>query len=248
LTIIDMSTIQINVSGYISEVVCGQIPIPAKEAFGRYILENRNEAEIPAWLKRRNPSNVSPEYIKQIWYFENDLMNDIIKGAGFVWNTYRQVNGLSHRLGFGSGKGDIGLFEISVLMGDEPLIEFVPFEPTIETKQRLAKIKDIKVTRLVPEPPPRASEGHVAVSAGTWAKGTMVFRTAIDNEFDEGSLELLVVDLTNLGIGEDYFVAGLRYAGKDLVGEIVRETDKEMYQVSWYSSKKGKWLNMYESG
>ena len=241
------TTIQINVSGYVSEVFCGQITIPAKESFVRYILENRNEAEIPAWLKRRNPSYVSPEYTKQIWYFENDLMNDIMKGAGFVWNTYRQINDLCNWLGFGSGKGDIGLFEISVLVEDEPLIEFVPFEPTIETKQRLAKIKDIRVTRFDPEPLPRAEEGYVTVSAGSWAKGTMVFRTGIDNEFDEDSLELLVADLTNLGTGEDHFVAGLRYAGKDLEGEIVRETDKEMYQVSWYSPKKGKWLDMYES-
>jgi len=243
-----MTTIQINVSGYISEVVCGQIPIPAKEAFGRYILENRNEAEIPAWLKRRKPSHVSLEYIKQVWYFENDLMNDIMKGAGFVWNTYRQVNDLSHRLGFGSGKEDIGLFEISVLVGDELLIEFVPFEPTIETKKKFGKIKDIKLTRLHPEPIPCAEQGHIAISAGSWAKGTMVFRTGIDNEFDEDNLELLIADLTNLGIGEDHFMAGLRYAEKDLVGEIVRETDKEMYQVSWYSPKKGRWLDMYESG
>jgi len=242
------NTIQINVSGYISEVVCGQIPIPAKEAFVRYILKNRNEAEIPAWLKRRNPSYVSPEYTKQIWYFENDLMNDIMKGAGFVWNTYRQINDLCHWHGFGSGKGDIGLFEISVLMGDEPLIEFVPFLPTIETKQRFAQIKDIKVTRLDLEPLPLASEGHVAISAGSWAKGTMAYRTEIDNEFDENGLELLVADLTNLGIGEDHFVAGLRYAGKDLVGETIRETDKEMYQVSWYSPQKDRWLHMYESG
>jgi len=56
-----MTTIQINVSGYISEVVCGRIPIHAKEAFGRYILENRNEAEISAWLKKRKPSHISKE-------------------------------------------------------------------------------------------------------------------------------------------------------------------------------------------
>ncbi len=242
------ATIQINVSGYISEVVCGQIPVPAKESFTTHILEKRNEEKIPAWLKKRNPSYVRSEDIKQNWYFENDLMNDIMKDAGFVWNTYRQINDLCHWLGFGSGKGDIGLFEISVLMGDEPLIEFVPFVPFIETKQRFAQIKDIKVTRLDLEPLPLASEGHVAISAGSWAKGTMVFRADMDNGFDEDGLELLVADLTNLGIGEDHFVAGLRYAGKDLVGETVRETDKEMYQVSWYSHKKGRWLDMYESG
>ncbi len=242
-----MTTIQINVSGYISDVVCGRIPVPAREAFAGYILENRNEAEIAAWLKRRNPSYVSPEYIKQLWYSKNDLMNDIMKGAGFAWNTYRQINDLSHRRGFGSGKGDIGLFEISVLMGDEPLIEFVPFEPFIETKQRLGQIKDISVTWLDLEPVPPASQGHVAISAGSWAKGTMVFRADIDNGFDEDCLELLVADLTNLGVGEDHFVAGLKYAGKELVGETVRETDKEMYRVSWYSNKKGRWLDMHES-
>jgi hypothetical protein len=243
-----MTTIQINVSGYISEVVCGQIPIPAKEAFVRYILKNRNEAEISAWLKRRNPSYVSPEHIKQIWYFENELMNDIMKGAGFVWHTYREINDLSHWLGFGTGKGDIGLFEISVLMKDRPLIEFVPFEPFTETKQKFGKIKDIEVARINPAPLPCAEKGHIAISAGSWAKGTMVFRTATDNEFDKDRLELQVADLTNLGIGEDHFVVGLRYAGKDLVGEIVRETGKEMYQVSWYSPQNGKWLDMYESG
>jgi hypothetical protein len=243
-----MATMQINVSGYISEVVCGQIPLSAKNAFTAHILKNRNKEEIPAWLKKRNPSYVSPEHIKQIWYFENDVMKSIMKGVGFVWHSYREIKDLSHRRGFGSGKGDIGLFEISVLLKGKPLVEFVPFEPTIETKQRFAKIKDIKVNRLYPESLPRAKEGHVVISAGSWAKGTMAFRFDMDNEFHEDGLEILVADLTNLGIGEDHFVAGLKYAGKDLAGEIVRETEKEMYQVSWYSPKKGKWLHMYESG
>jgi len=239
------NTLEIRVNGYITEILCGQIPIPAKEALAGHLLENRDEADIPEWLKRRNPTYVSQEEIKRLWYSEDEMMHGIMKKHGFSWSSYMQVNDFCHQSGFGSGKGDIGLFEISVFVGSKTVTEFIPVEPTIETGHELHKIEDIKVAWLNPESLPRSSEGQVAVSAGSWAKGTMVFRTEIEDEFDHSFLELLVQDLSNLGSGEDHFVAGLRYAGRDLVGQIVRAGDREFFQVSWYHPERGRWLEMH---
>ena len=238
--------LQIEISGYVTEIVCGHIPVPCKDAFTRHILANRNVADIPEWISKRNPDYVSPDHIKEIWYFEEEMMQNITKRCGHEWKTYRDIDNVCHCLGFGSGKGSIGLFEINILVDSMPVVEFVPFESPPETGSRLRNIENIRLTRLTPEPLPLPDIGVVAVSAGSWGKGAIRFSTELRDDFDEGGLELLVSDLTNLGVGEDHFVSGLRYAGKKLKGEVVKQGDMEMYQVSWYSHQKGKWLDMYE--
>ena len=108
-------------------------------------------------------------------------------------------------------------------------------------------MEDIELTWLEPEPLPSPDGGYIAVSAGSWGKGVIRFSAEITEEFDEAKLELLVSDLANIGVGEDHFVSGLRYAGENLEGKIVKQGDKDMYQVSWYSPQKGRWLDMYET-
>jgi len=240
-------SLQIEISGYIAEIVCGQIPVGCKDAFTRHLLQNRIESETPAWLLRRNPNYVSPERIKRVWYFDNRVMQGIMKRCGHDWKTYREINEFCNLSGFASGKTGIGIFELGVVVDEKPVLEFVPFEPSPETGDRLRKMEDIQLTWLEPEPLPSPDGGHVAVSAGSWAKGVIRFSTDIRDDFDEGSLELLVSDLTDIGVGEDHFVSGVRYAGKKLEGEIVKQGDKDMYQVSWYSPHKGRWFHMYET-
>lgn len=239
--------LQIEISGYIAEIVCGQIPVGCKDSFTRHLLQNRTEAEIPEWLLRRNPNYVSPDRIKRVWYFDNRVMQRIMKRCGRDWRTYRDINEFCHLLGFGSGKEGIGLFEIGVAIDEKPVVEFVPFEPPAETGGRLKKMEDIELTSLAPEPLPSPDKGYIAVSAGSWGKGVIRFSVEITEEFDEAKLELLVSDLANIGVGEDHFVSGVNYAGKKLEGQIVKQGDKEMYQVSWYSPQKGRWLEMYET-
>jgi len=241
------SILQIEISGYIAEIVCGQIPVECKNSFTRHLLQNRNEDEIPEWLSRRNPNYVSPNYIKSVWYSDNRVMQGIMKRCGHYWRTYRDINDFCHMLGFGSGKEGIGLFEIGVAFDGTPVLEFVPFEPPLETGDRFKKMEDIELTWLAPEPLPSPDNGYIAVSAGSWEKGIIRFSTEITEKFNEAKLELLVSDLANIGVGEDHFVSGLRYAGKRLEGEIVQQGDKDMYQVSWYSPKKGRWLDMHET-
>ncbi len=236
----------IEMSGYVSEILCGYIPEALKETFTQYVLQKRDDTVAPPWMTRRNPSYVSPEFIKKIWYEEKEIMEEIARQSGTRWTGYRDVNNLCHRLGFGSGKQGLGLFEIGVFMEGRPLLEFVPFEPH-EVQDRLKNMERIRARWMEAEPLPLLREGYVAVSAGSWAKGTMVFETSMDGAFDADRLELLLLDLTNLGVGEDHYVAGLRYAGEPLPGRVVRQTQKEMYPLLWYCPETGKWLDMYET-
>jgi len=240
-------TVQIEISGYITEIVCGQIPVECRDSFAKHLLQNRIEAEIPDWLLRQNPNYVSADRIKRVWYFDNRVMQSIMKSCGHDWKTYRDINDFCHLLGFGSGKEGIGLFEIGVIIDDKPVVEFVPFEPPPEIGDRLKKMEDIELTWLEPEPLPSPDKGYIAVSAGSWEKGIIRFSTEITEDFDEAKLELLVSNLANIGVGEDHFVSGLRYAGDKLEGEIVKQGDKDMYQVSWYSPQKRRWLEMFET-
>jgi len=239
--------VQIEISGYIAEIVCGRIPVECKDAFTRHLLQNRIEAQIPDWLLRRNPDYVSPDHIKRVWYFDNRVMQGIMKPCGHDWRTYRDINDFCHLLGFGSGKEGIGLFEIGVAIDDKPVVEFVPFEPSPETVGTLKKMEDIELTWLEPQPLPSPDKVYIAVSAGSWGKGVVRFSAEITEEFNETKLKLLVSDLTNIGVGEDHFVSGLKYAGEKLEGEIVKQGDKDMYQVSWYSPQKRRWLEMFET-
>lgn len=244
---VNRQTLQIIISGYITEIVCGQIPVECKDSFTKHLLQNRIEDEIPEWLLRRNPNHVSPDHIKRVWYFDNRVMQRIMQGCGRDWESYRNINDFCHLTGFGSGKEGIGLFEIGVSIDKKPVVEFVPFEPPPETGDRLKKMEDIELTWLEPEPLPSPDKGYIVVSAGSWEKGIIRFSTEIREGFDEVRLELLVSDLTDIGVGEDHFVSGLRYAGEMLEGEIVKQGDKDMYQVSWYSPQKTRWLEMCET-
>lgn len=238
---------RLKVNGYVSEVLCGEIPLRCKQAFIRYLLGNRNAAEIPSWVIKRCPHYVSPEEIKQLWYHQNDVMRDIFAEQDFPWQNYRQVNQFFHSMGFGSGKEGLGLFEMALEREEKIVLEFVPFEPTIESVHPLIPINRLKQEWLKPPAVPSPREGFVAVSSGSWAKGSMVFSLPRESGFQEEALEILVTDLSAIGIGEDYFVAGLRYGGQELRGVVIRETDKEMHQVVWYSPDRQRWMDMYES-
>ncbi len=244
----DINDIQIKVSGYVSEVFCGEIPVGCKQAFTRYLLGNRNAAEIPSWVIKRCPHYVSPEEIKQLWYGQNDVMHDIFAVQNFSWTDYRRINQFVHLKGFGSGKEGLGLFEIILEKGGRIILEYVPFEPTLSSPHPLSMIDRLKQKWLEPPSIPSPQDGYIAVSSGSWAKGTMVFSLPPIAGFREEALEILITDLSGIGIGEDHFVGGLRYGGQDLQGEIIRETDKEMHQVVWYSRKRQRWLDMYEMG
>ena len=242
----DKNAFQMLISGYVSEVVCGTIPISFKEAFTRYLLKNRDVSLIPGWLLKGSPHYVSSEQIQQMWYFEEKVMGELMGNCNRRWKTYREVNDLCSLLGFGTGKEGIGIFEIGIIQDGQTILEFVPFNPTPDSPNRLRNMEALSIRQLVPPPLPCPDAGHVAVSAGTWAKGMLRFAVPAADAFHPDRLEILVVDLTDLGVGEDHFVAGLRYEGKDLPGEIIKTGEKEMYQVSWYSPQKCRWLHMYE--
>jgi hypothetical protein len=242
------SDIIIEVKGYVAELLCGSISLSAKRTFTDRIIRERDLSLVPEWLKRRSPDYVGSEEIKNAWYGKNSSISGTMNDSGLPWKSYREVNDLCHIRGFGSGKGDIGLFEIIVRKGQDEILRFVPLDPSIETGQALFNMGDVGIVWLDPEPLPLPGEGCVAVSAGSWAMGTMLYPVGPVREFAREQLEIPVRDMTNLGIGEDHFVTGLRYEGEDLTGAIVRERDREYYQVSWYSPEKGRWLDMYESG
>lgn len=238
--------LQLRVSGYISEVFCGQIPHRCMRAFARYLLKNRDKSRIPSWWLTRCPHYVSSEEIKRLWYTEDSTLQRLFSELNFRWTNYRAIHHYHHLSGFGSGKGGLGLFEIVLEEHGETLEEFIPFKPDIEADHPIHPIDVIRQSWLPALSTPAAPKGHIAVTAGSWGKGSRSFSLRIPGPVRKEDLEILVRDLTPLGVGEDYFVAGLRYAGRDLNGEIVREDEKEMYQVVWYSPEKKRWLDMYE--
>jgi hypothetical protein len=234
----------IEVSGYITRIVCGKFPIAGKKALVEYLLKKRDDSAIPAWIIRRNPNYLSSEEIKSIWYLDNPAMKRIMKGAGLNWENNWAINEFCDMKGFGSGKEGIGLFEICVHIDNKPVIQLFPFEPAFESNKKMGRIEDIRVCWHKPEPSPLGQSGYVAVSAGTWAKGTALFGAEISGPFLFEELELVLADLTNMGTGEDSFVAGFRYAGESLPIEITRETDMELLPVSWFSTSKNRWLEI----
>ncbi len=237
----------VEVSGYVSEVLCGEIPVAFKEAFTRYIMENRDEKSIPPWLLKSSPHCVSSEQIQQVWYFENRVITDLMEQCGGRWNTCWDVNNVFHFLGFGSGKEGIGIFEMAVVQQGQTILEFVPFEPTIDSPAHFRDMKTLSVRVVAPPLLPCPEEGYVLVSAGAWRKGILRFHGPVSKALHPDRLEILEIDLTDLGVGEDHFVAGLRYDGEDLSAQIVKTGVKEMYPVSWFSPRKQKWRPMYEN-
>ena len=241
------SQFKIIVNGYVCEIVCGQIPRACKEVFTQYIRETRNDSSVPQWIRSRTPDYVSPEEIKRIWYEPNEVMEALMGACEFPWQGYRRINDLYHLQGFGSGKQGIGIFDMSVFAEDRLVAEFVPFDPPADANQLLLNIRNVPQRETEPLTQPKAKKQMIAVSAGSWGKGTMEFRFHTETDFDPSSLEMMVIDATQLGIGEDHLVHGLRYNTHVLPGTIARETDKEMYPVSWYSPEKNRWLDMYEA-
>ena len=238
----------LEVNGYVSELFCGTIPVAFKEAFTRYLIDNREISRIPEWLLKTSPNYVGSDQIQRMWYCEDRIMRELTGNGNRPWRTYREVNDLCSLKGFGSGKEGIGIFEIGIIQNGRTILEFVPFEPTPDSPDRFRNMNQLPIRRLDPPPLPSPDAGYVAVSAGTWAKGMLRFSVSTADAFQPERLELLTIDLTDLGIGEDHFVAGLAYEGKELPGEVVKTGEKEMYPVSWYSPRKGRWLHMHEKG
>lgn len=240
--------LELRVSGYVCEICCGQIPARAREAMVRRLMDRRSDEDIPRWLKRRNPSYVPTEAAMRLWYREDEAMREIMRGCGVHWAGYRAVDAFCHCIGFGSGKGEIGLFEIAVFENEERRSRYVAFDAPPEWAERPGRITDLKTTWQQPPEAPLCDEGYISVSGGSWAKGDMAFAADTEEPFEETALEIILRDLTPLGVGEDHFVAGFRYRGLDLPGRVIRETAGEMYPVTWRSSEARRWLLLTESG
>jgi hypothetical protein len=238
--------IKLEINGYVCKIVCGYVPLPLKEAFTEHLLSQESGDDRPEWVLKRTPNYVNPSRIQSIWYENHDLMGQIARRAGCTWRSNRDIDDIFHGVGFGTGKDTIGLFDIQVKGGETLLMEFVPFDPVGELAHPLLRLEDVAVIRRPPLSPPGRRQGLVAVCGGSWAKGTLRFCGNVGNDFDPGALALTVLDLTNLGVGEDHFVSEVRYKGQPLVGEVIRELDREVYPVSWYSHEKSKWLPMYD--
>jgi len=238
--------LKIEASGYVTRIVCGKFPFAGKKALIGHLLKNRDESVIPGWRTKRNPNYLSPEEIKSAWYLDNPVMNRIMKDIGLSWKTHWEINEFCDIKGFGSGKEGIGLFGICIYIDNKPVMELFPFEPVFESNKKQGNIDDIRVFWKEPEPTPSVESGFVAVSSGTWAKGTAIYSSEIQGQFLFEDLELVLVDLTNIGTGEDYFVVGFRYEGESLPIKITRETAVELLPVSWFSTTKNRWLELSE--
>jgi hypothetical protein len=211
-----------------------------------YLLKNRDDSELPDWIKKRNPNYLKTEDLKRLWYGENKIMKQLMENTGFNWKSHWEINDLCDITGFSSGKGGIGLFEVRIFVGGELYMELVPFEPAFEYNKKLGKIDDFKRTWAEPILIPETGGGFIVVSGGTWAKGDAIYEKKIREGFEIKNLELVLADLTGIGTGEDFFVSGLKYCGEMLPIKITREVDREMFPIAWFSEKKKKWLEIHE--
>jgi hypothetical protein len=239
-------TFKLEVNGYVCEIMCGYISLSLKKAFTEHLLSQEAGHDRPEWVLKRTPNYVNPDRIRSIWYENDDFMGQMAQRAGCTWRSYRDIHDVFYGIGFGTGKEGIGLFDIQVKKDETLLMEFVPFDPVDEMDHPLLRLEDVAAIRPPAPSPPGRREGLVAVSGGSWGKGTLRFCGDLEGDFDPGALALIVMDLTNLGVGEDHFVSEIRYKGQPLEGKVIREIDREMYPVSWYSHEKSRWLPMYD--
>jgi len=84
-----------HVHGYISEVFCGWIPRASKDRLVAHLLETGQGGKLPAWMKKRFPRYVSPESVKEAWYLDPCLMENLMKGCGFRWDSYHPFGKLA---------------------------------------------------------------------------------------------------------------------------------------------------------
>jgi len=239
-------TFKLEVNGYVCEILCGYVPLSFKKAFTDHLLSQSAGDARPEWVIRRLPQYVNPSRIQCTWYENDELMGQMALRAGWVWHSYRDIRDIFHGIGFGTGKDGIGLFDIQVKDEDTLLMEFVPYDPPGDVDHPLLRLDRIAAIKSPAPLPPGKRQGMVAVSGGSWAKGTLRFHGNMEGTFDPDALALIVQDLTNLGVGEDHFVSEIHYRGLTLEGEVIREIDREMYPVSWFSHEKSRWLPMYE--
>ena len=142
-------TIDIRVNGYVCEIVCGEIPIPAREAVARHLIENRVDAHVPEWMKKRYPNHVNPDAVKDLWYDRHDVMSGIMTSCGVTWTGYRDVNGFCLIRGFGTGKRGHRAFLISRSSREgERVAGFLPVEPTADMGRKPGAISRIRKVRV----------------------------------------------------------------------------------------------------
>ena len=166
--------------------------------------------------------------------------------ARCTWRSYRDIHDIFHGIGFGTGKDGIGLFDIQVKADETLLMEFVPFDPVDEMGHLLPETGGCRrhqTSRPIAARPATRAGGHERRVLG---QGHPAVLQGSGRGLYFGALALIVMDFTNRGVGEDHFVSGIRYRGQSLKNEVIREVDREMYPVSWYSHEKSKWLPMYD--
>ncbi|VBB44004.1 hypothetical protein TRIP_B330182 [uncultured Desulfatiglans sp.] len=239
----------IRVSGYAAEIVCGLLPLAAREAVAAHLVQNRDATAVPAMILHRFPNYVGAEEIKRLWYKDLDAMRRIMQTAGLPWRDFRELDNLFHLRGFGGGREGPGLFEIGFYEGERCVFEFVPYDPPPDVDPPALHLRTLPLHWLEPPGVPPHPPDQTAVSAGTWAKGTAAYSLPPTEIIDPHALTLDMADLTSIGIGEDSFVAGLRYRGAALEEEkLVKIGEEEGYPVTWYSSARRHWMEMYQRG
>ncbi len=243
----DTYTIEIRISGFIGEVICGQIPLSCLEAVCSHLTTNRDAAEIPEWVLRRNSFYVPAHQIEHLWYADDATMRRITGPCGLDWRTHREIDDLCCLLGFGSGRDGIGIFDLAVFVDGNPRSEFVPFDPGPDGGDRLRDMRDIRLNGPRPVSFPAPRSGHRAISGGSWGKGVMRYDLKTREDFNPALLELSVTDLTPLGPGEEHFISGVVYAGRRLKGNILEQGALERYPVLWHDPHACRWRPLYES-
>jgi hypothetical protein len=242
------SRLEILANGYIGRILCERIDFDYKQAFTAFVRSSGDVESLPDRAGPRGRQFVSPTEVSAWWLSEPEALRKWMKARGLPSRDSLKPQRIHRLEGLGSGKDGIGIFEMTIRQNGRPPSAYYPFDPPEGMCGDARRMDRIPVFRLDPPRVPTAAHGFVTVVSGAWARGTMRFLGSVETDFDESRLEIVAVDLTDLGIGEDHFVAGMRYGGQDLSAEVVREESPEPYPVCWYSPTKKTWLGMEEEG
>ncbi len=230
--------ILITLKGYVCDVCCGKIPIDAIRAITGMVRPRRTQAE--AGTGKPSAQSV----ITELWYKESQNLKLLLADFGLNWNGFMSINHFGHYCGIGSGKDGLGVFEMEIYEGEELLLTFIPPPVQPELKERFMGLDKIRIKTIDSPPLPYAGEGFVPISSGLWGIGTIEFRLEKGPRFDPENLELVTMDLCDIGIGEDCLTTGLIYNGRDIPGIPSPGPSREPYPAVWYSQGEKKWLDL----
>jgi hypothetical protein len=234
--------VSITLKGFLCEIYSGFIPTAALSRIGEYlgILKGAKRPSQDCKCRQKGPEAL----VSDLWYREEEEMKRMMAPLGLAWEGFRGVNQAGVYFGIGSGKDNVGIFEMQVIQEDASQLLFVPPPVHPELRHLMGNLGEIGITTLAPPKACQQVHGLLQVSSGKWGKGEMLFILERESSFHPECLSFLSLDLCDLGIAEEYLVTGISYRGEILRGIPVPGEGEEYYPVVCLPHGSSKWVDL----